>query len=288
MAMAGTGNEHVFAVDVRTFQTDVIGRSRDKPVVLVFFAQQVPASLDTVRVLESLATSYGGKFALGLVDVGRDQTLAQHLRVQNIPSIKVIRDGQMVDQLEGPQGERPLRRLIDQHTMSSGELLKQALGDLLERGAFAEALVLVQRALQDEPANPAFLVEAADLQARAGDLEQARRTLVRIPEETPERVRPATRIALLEEVATLPETNVLEARLSASARDLDAQYALALRHAAAGRDEAALAAALAILAADRKYNDELGRRTLVRLFDLLPRGSQLVKDYRRQMFNLLH
>jgi putative thioredoxin len=288
MAMAGSGSEHVFPVDVRSFQTDVIGQSRDRPVVLLFYAQQVPASVDTLRQLEQLAAAYGGKFALGRVDVGQDPTLAQHLRVQNIPSIRVIRDGQMVDQLDGPQGERPLRRLLDKHTMSSGELLKQALGELLERRAWGEALALVERALRDEPGNPAFLLEAADLQARQGNLDLARRTLERVPEETPERARPATRIAVHAEAATLPDVATLQARVAASERDLDAHHALALRHAAEGRDEAALESALAILALDRKYGDELGRRTLVRLFELQPKGSPLVKDYRRRMFNLLH
>ena len=55
---------------------------------------------DMRRMLETLAGQYQGKFALALSDVARDQQLAQSLRVQGLPSIRVIQDGQLIDQLD--------------------------------------------------------------------------------------------------------------------------------------------------------------------------------------------
>ncbi len=94
--------------------------------MLLFWAEQLPPAKDARRVLETLAAQYQGKFALGLSRRARDQSLAQHLRVQGLPSIRVIQDGQLIDQMEGPQGERALRAMLDRLTMTSGELLREA------------------------------------------------------------------------------------------------------------------------------------------------------------------
>ena len=75
---------------------------------------------------------YQGKFALALSDIAKDQTLAQQLRVQGIPSIRVVKDGQLAEQMEGPQGEGVLRQLIDRLTQSPADALKSQLGHFLE------------------------------------------------------------------------------------------------------------------------------------------------------------
>ena len=81
----------VFDVTAKNFQADVVERSRQLPVVVLFWADQLPPAKDARRVLETLAAQYQGKFALALSDVSRDQSLAQSLRVQGLPSIRVIR-----------------------------------------------------------------------------------------------------------------------------------------------------------------------------------------------------
>src|SRR3954463_1309798 len=134
----------VFDVTAKNFQTDVIERSRQVPVVVLFWADQLPPAKDARRVLETLATQYQGKFALALSDVARDQSLAQSLRVQGLPSIRVIQDGQLIDQMEGPQGERALRAMLDRLTMTSGELLREQLDEILERRDYRSALAMLK------------------------------------------------------------------------------------------------------------------------------------------------
>ena len=125
-------NPTVFEIDPNTFQTDVIERSKQVPVVLLFWTDQVAPAVDTKAVLETLVAQYQGKFALGLSDVAKDQALAQQLRVQGIPSIRVIADGQIVEQMEGPQGEATLRALVDKLTMSSSDVLQDQLAVHIE------------------------------------------------------------------------------------------------------------------------------------------------------------
>ena len=278
----------VFDVELPSFQTDVVERSKQVPVVLLFWTDQVAPAVETKATLTRLAEQYGGKFALGLSDIAKDQSLAQQLRVQGIPSIRVIKDGQLVDQIEGPQGEAVLRRMIDQLTQSPSDLLKSELAGLLEAEDFDAALGVLQQAINAEPNNVGFKIEWADVLLLQGDLEGGRTVLATIPEDTEDRERPAMRLALLEEAATLGALSDAQRDVEADDRDLDAHYRAAVLLAARRRYEDGLDHAMTILQRDREYREDAGRLTMIRIMSLMGRGSDVAKRYRRRMFNFLH
>ncbi len=280
--------EYVFTTTPESFQADVLERSRDTPVLLLFWAEQVPPSTDARRGLEAMVGGYGGKVLLGLVDVARDQTLAQHLRVQALPSIRVIDQGQIVQQLDGPQPEAALRALLDQLTMSSSDLVSAQVAQLLEQGDFNRALAVLRGAIREEPNNSALRVELADLLVRRGELDDARTALAGVPADAEGRERPQTRLELAEEAAELPTREALQATLAADSGDLEARYSLAVVEAAAGNAEAALEHAMSLLQADRSFRDDIGRKTMLRIFTVLGKGSALANQFRRRMFNFLH
>ncbi|MCY3812409.1 MAG: tetratricopeptide repeat protein [Gammaproteobacteria bacterium] len=276
---------NVFDVELPSFQTDVVERSRQVPVVLLFWTDQVAPAVETKATLTRLAEQYGGKFALALSDIAKDQTLAQQLRVQGIPSIRVIRDGQLAEQLEGPQGESVLRRLLDQLTQSPSDRLKGDLAGLLEAEDYDGALAVLQEAINAEPNNAGFKVEWADVLLLQGDLDGARTVLATIPEGTEERERPAMRLELLEEAAS---SGSLADALDADDGDLEAHYRAAVLLAAERRYPEALDHAMAILQRDREFREDVGRLTMIRIMALMGRGSDIAKRYRRRMFNFLH
>ena len=280
--------ENVFAATPENFQPDVIDRSRDTPVLVLFWADQVPPSAEARQRLEAMVGGYGGKVVLALVDVAQDQTLAQHLRVQALPSIRVIDKGQIVQQLDGPQPDEAIRALLDQLTLSSGDLVRSQIEQLLEAGEFDRALAILRQAIGEEPGNTAFRVELADLLVRQGDLDGARTALAGIPEDTEGRDRPQTRLELAEEAASLPSRDELAAAVAANPDDLEARYGLAIVEAATGDAQAALDHAMTILQTDRTFRDDIGRKTMIRIFTVLGKGNALANQYRRRMFNFMH
>ena len=280
--------EQIFDVTPQAFQADVVKRSANTPVLLLFWAEQAAPAVEAKRQLEGLVSQYAGKVALGLVNVAEDQTLAQHLHVQALPSLRVINKGQIAHQLEGPQPEQTLRTLLDQLTMSAADLIKAQLAQHLEQGDLRSARRFLQQAVKEEPKNPYFRVELADVLARQGELNDARKVLASVPQDAAERERPQTRLELAEEAASLPSRKQLLATLEELPNDLAARCQLAVVEAAQGNFEAALEQALQVLQADRSFGDELGRRTLLRLFAVLGKGDELAGRYRRKMFNFLH
>jgi len=112
--------------------------------------------------------------------------------------------------------------------------------------------------------------------------------LAAIPEGTAERARPEARLELLKEAAGLEPPDELQAKLTRDPGDLETRYRMAVQAAVAGDYARALEEALAILKADRTFRNDLGRLTMIRIFKLMGKGSELASKYRRAMFNFMH
>ena len=281
-------NKYIFEVLPETFQSDVVHRSGEVPVVLLCWAAQIQASVDTKQILEGLAAQFQGKFALALMDVATDPRMAQQLQIQGVPSIRVVVDGAIAGQLEGPQQEDSLRQLIDQFTMSTGEQLQDNLETILAAKDWDRALELIENSLQREPNNTVYLAEQADVLICKGDFATAQRVLDSIPEDKSERQRPQNRMELVQEVAGIRPVEELERQLQRDPQDLEATYEVALHYANDLRYEESLDRLLFILQYDRKFRDDIGRTSMIRVMSLMPRDSRVVQAYRRQMFSLMH
>ncbi len=286
--MNGQPDAHSFQATRENFQAEVIEASRERPILLVFFAPQMPASVEQAKVLQQLAAAYAGTFRLGLVDMSVDPSLAQPMRVQGLPSVRVVKDGALAGALDGPQPDSELKKLIDSLTMSSSELLREQLDEMIAREDFSSALRVVQQALAEEPNNTAFLVELADLLALNGQVADAREALAKVPEDTDGRNRISTRLALITRAEGLPNLGDLHAAHEKSPDSSGNKYQLAVKLAAMNRCERALELAFSVFVSDRAFEDDAGRKLMLEIFELLAKGSPLAKTYRRKMFNYLH
>jgi putative thioredoxin len=235
-----------------------------------------------------MLNQYAGKFILALSDVAMDQNLAQRLQVPGLPCIRVVHKGQIVDQLDGPVEEQQLRSMLDQHTESMDGAIAGDLQQVLEGGDFATAAAMLQTAIEEEPNNQSLRVDLADVLVRKGDLEDARTVLASIKEDTADRQRPQTRLEFMEEAAAMP---TLDELLLANAEDeanLERKYQLVVRHVVGEQYEQALLLSLDILKTDREFREDIGRLTMIRIFDVLGKGDELAGKYRRKMFNFMH
>jgi putative thioredoxin len=271
-----------------SFQTDVIERSNSVPVLVLFWAEQVPPSVQSKQMLETIVAQYGGKAVLALSNVEQDQSLAQHLRVQGLPAIRVVHLGKIVDQIDGPADEAQLRTLLDTLTQSPTDMLKDQLEQILADGDYDTAVSMLQQAVQDEPSNQGFRVELADVLIRKGDLDDARTVLASIPDDTEQRERPQNRLEFVEEAAGFAQIDDLNAQVGDDPDNLELKYQLSIRSVAVGDYEVGLINAMDILRSDREFREDIGRLTMIRVFALLGKGNDLATQYRRKMFNFMH
>ena len=275
-------------VSIENFQSDVVDASQSMPVVLLFWAEQVPESAQVKGMAEKVMVDYDGKALLALSDVAQDQSLAPRLQVQGLPSIRIIHKGAIAEQIDGAVDETRLRTAMDALTQSSIDAMQGNLDQMLAVGDFATAVATLQQSIQEEPNNQALRVELADVLIRKGDLDDARTVLASIPEETEGRLRPQNRLEFVEEAAAMDSVEVLQAAVAANPQDLESRYALAIVQMVVGETELALQICLDILREDREFRDDIGRLTMIRIFDILGKGNETATKYRRKLFNALH
>jgi putative thioredoxin len=275
-------------VSMENFQSDVVDASQSLPVVLLFWAEQVPESAQVKALAEQVLASYEGKAVLALSDVSQDQSLAPRLQVQGLPSIRIIHKGAIAEQIDGPVDEAQLRTVMDSVTQSSIEAMRGNLEAMLASGDFAAAAATLQQSIQEEPNNQALRIELADVLVRKGDLDDARTVLASVPEDTEGLARPQNRLEFIEEAAAMDSLESLQAAVTADPQDLESRYALAVVQMVAGETEVSLQMCLEILRDDREFRDDIGRLTMIRIFDVLGKGNEMATKYRRKLFNAMH
>ena len=113
--MAATASPHIFDATADTFEAEVLQRSLQVPVLVDFWAAWCGPCKTLGPILEKLAAEYNGAFVLAKVDVDREQQLAAAFQVRSIPTVYLVKDGQLVDGFPGALPEGQLREFLTHH-----------------------------------------------------------------------------------------------------------------------------------------------------------------------------
>jgi putative thioredoxin len=151
------------------FQSAVIERSRELPVVVDFWAEWCGPCRQLTPLLERAVAARAGKVELVKVDVDSNQRLAGEYRIQGIPAVKAFRDGQVVAEFVGAQPAPAVERFLDSLVPSEADAL-------VERGD-EESL---RRAVELEPRRADVVVPLASILHARGEADEAQELLGRV------------------------------------------------------------------------------------------------------------
>lgn len=286
---------YVIEVNQHNFTQAVVEASQSVPVLVDFWADWCQPCQTLGPMLAKLANEYRGGVIVAKINADKEQALAGHFRVRSLPTVMVIWQGQLVDQLVGLQPESAYRQIIDQltgaPTQPAGDLLQEQVDMLWQRGRQKQAIELLRDAIQEEPESVELKVNLADKLLQMDQAEEARNLLESLPVEARER-QPASgvlaRLQFAEMARAAPPLAKLQAQVGEKPDDCAARQQLAARYVLAGDYEAALEQFMDILRRDPKFGDEAGRKGLIAIFDMLGNEDPLVITYRRRLFSLLH
>jgi putative thioredoxin len=276
-----------------TFADDVIKGSMGQPVIVDFWAPWCGPCKQLTPVLERLVRQAGGKVRLVKINIDENQDLAAQLRIQSVPTVYAFIDGRPVDGFVGAQSESQVRQFIQRLTRGAVSPLDEAVEaaqQALDGGDAKLAIELFQRALSHDARHPKAIAGLIRARLRRGELAQARAFAKGLPADLVRNgdiAAAITAIDLAEETKDLGNGDEARRRLAANPADHEARFDLARALCGRGLYEAAVDELLAIIKADREWNEAAARKFLLRLFDALGPSHPLTQSARRRLSSLL-
>jgi len=239
-----------------TFDTAVLQRSHELPVVVDFWAEWCGPCRALTPVLEKAVADRAGKVDLVKVDTDANPRLAAAFRIQGIPAVKAFRDGRVADEFVGVQPRPAVERFLD-------GLLPSEADALVAAGGEGE----LRRALELEPGRADAAVALARLLAARGERDAA--------------------LQVLANVAGSFAAEGLAARLRLEQDDPEVRDAFAALDA--GDLQRGLDALIAAIAAapEQDRRDDL-RRAVVGVLDELGAEHPLARESRRKLASALY
>lgn len=277
----------VFDVDQQTFEADVLRASLTTPVLVDFWATWCEPCKTLGPMLEKLAVEYNGAFRLGKVDVDAQQELAGMFGIRSVPTVVLVKDGQILDGFTGALPEGQLREFLSRHVQPL-EAAEPA-EEVVVQETPEQAINRLQQAIATEPGKPELKLDLALALMHAGQTSAAETELAALPANlaTDARaVRLRSELDLAHAVKDAPTVAELQQRVQADGNDWAARDQLGVRLLLEGDAAAGLEQFLAILQKARDWNDGQARKRLLAAFATLD-DAELVGKYRRRMASLL-
>jgi putative thioredoxin len=277
---------HIADVTQQTFESQVLAKSREIPVLADFWAAWCGPCKQLMPVLAKLADEYDGKFFLAKINSDTEQPLAARYGVKSLPTVKLFRNGQVVEEFMGAQPEKTIRALLDRHIPRESDALVDNALLAARSGKPDEALAILQQAVKTDPGNDRAKLELARLHGYFGHAAEAEVALAALSveaRESSDAVGLKAQLEFVHIVANARPPDALLTAIAANARDSDARYELAAHLVLRQQYEAALDQLLEIVRTDRKFHDDAGRKAMVSIFNLLGGSGDTVKQYRAKL-----
>jgi putative thioredoxin len=297
---------------VERFRKNVVDPSQGKLVILDFWAEWCGPCKALTPVLERVADEYADKgVVLAKINVDEEQFIAAQFQVRSIPTVYAMFQGQPVADLTNARSESQLKAILDQllaqlpieggaadaaasQGPSAEEIAQfvrmgeEALGSGDPQRAASIFAQITEFAPENAPAHAALVRALVQL----GEVDQARQVMAVIDSDPRLASDPA--IAPARSALELAGTRVddselaaLRAAAEAAPADMDAQLAFAEAAFAAGERDAAADTLLAMIAADREWNDGAAKAKLLKIFEATGIEDEWVVGVRRRLSRVL-
>ncbi|MCJ8318414.1 MAG: tetratricopeptide repeat protein [Colwellia sp.] len=281
-------NSNIVAITLENFQQVIIEGSKNKLILVDFWAAQVPESVELKNKLADKLTLAADTMILATVDCQSQQEIAQQFGVQSLPTAVLVKDGQPLDGLTGPQTDESIDEFLAKYLPKpEDDLLVQAQQLLIEKNV-KEAFTVISQAYQidSERADIKFvLIEVYILTGKTAEAETLLASIKMIDQDSVYQSLVA-KLELASQAANSPEIQALEEQLATDPDNIELQHQLATQYNQVNRSEEALTILFRLVQKDN--TDAISKQLLLDVLKVLPEGDPLALKFRRKLYTLMY
>ena len=284
-------------VSEATFMQDVVEASKEKPVIVDFWAPWCGPCKTLGPQLEAAVKAANGAVTMVKVNVDDNQMIAGQMQVQSIPTVFAFSNGQPVDGFQGAVSASEIKAFVDRVVAANGGEAESGLESavasaeqMLSDGDFEAAIETFSAILEEDPSNLKSYVGLIKCHIAANDLDQAEAVLNGAPMEisqSPEIETVHAQIELAKQARDVGPINDLALLVEEKPDDHEARFKLAQALHGAGQVENAVDQLLELFRRDREWNDGAAKSQLFIIFDALEPNNEIVLNGRRKLSSLI-
>ena len=292
-----TDGSLVKEVSEATFMQDVVEASKERPVIVDFWAPWCGPCKTLGPQLEEAVKAANGAVTMAKVNVDENQAIAGQMQVQSIPTVFAFSNGQPVDGFQGAVSASEIKAFVDRVVAANGGEIESGLDSavasaeqMLDDGEFEAAIETFSAILEEDANNIKSYIGLIKCHIAVGDLDQAEAILNGIPLEisqSPEIEAVHAQIELAKQARDAGPINELALLVEKNLDDNDARFKLAQALHGAGQVEDAVDQLLELFKRDREWNDGAAKAQLFTIFEALEPNNEIVLNGRRKLSSLI-
>ncbi len=276
------------AITLENFQQVILEESKTKLVLVDFWAQQIPESVELRDKLAIALTNVGDTILYATVDCETQGQIAQQFGIQGLPTAILVQDGQPLDGLTGPQTDESIIEFLAKYLPKEQDTLLAQANELVAENKIAEALPVISQAYQLDNERADIKLVLANVYIQTGKVEKAEVLLnsIKMIDQNSDYKSLVAKLELANQAADSPEIQALEQQLQNDPDNIELQQKLAAQYSQVNRNDEALS--ILFLLVQKDGADMTSKDLLLDVLKSLPDGDALATKYRRKLYTLMY